>query len=100
MIAFNILGDSPGSNHGTGAVMPVTPTFPSAPQALIRNELTTTMIQVGFNWSAPASNGNAPILDYYIIWDQGISSYMVASTSVTSQTYIRTSLTPGTTYKF
>lgn len=50
LVAFNIIGDSAESQIGSGAVMPIPPTVPSAPLNLERNELTTSQTQVVFTW--------------------------------------------------
>ena len=51
-------------------------------------------------WTAPASNGGAPILDYTILWDQGTGVYVTAASGVTNTAYTKTVATIGATFKF
>ena len=56
VVASNAIGDSIMSSAGNGAVI-VFSSVPSVPLNLARDQITTTMTQVGLLWSPPASNG-------------------------------------------
>jgi hypothetical protein len=74
--AINIVGASPFSEVGNGAV--ITMSFePDAPINLARDQIQTTRTQVGLLWTAGASNGGQPILDYRVSYDQGSGNWVV-----------------------
>lgn len=94
--AINSYGDSFESEPGDGAAVVF---LPDAPINLANNAAITSATTVGLTWQEGVSNGGKPILDYKVWYDQGTSSY-VALTTVTSESYTATGLTPGNTYKF
>ena len=65
------------------------PSVPSASTALTRDEINTSSSQVVFTWVAPSSNGGAPIVDYTILWDQRISTFIKSATGITALTYTK-----------
>lgn len=63
----------------------------------------TTGTQIGLKWQAGPESGGTPVLDYTIVYDQGLgasSSFitLIAGRQQTSYTVI--GLTVGTTYRF
>ena len=68
VIAFNVIGDSLTSPIGS-LNMPIAPIAPDPPINFVRNEESTTKTQVAFSWSAPASDGGSPIIDYSVFMD-------------------------------
>ena len=74
--ALNVVGTSPYSQVGNGAV--ITMSFvPDAPINLARDEVETTRTQVGLLWTSGASHGGQPILDYRVSFDQGSGNWVV-----------------------
>jgi hypothetical protein len=81
----------------------VAATTPDAPQSLARNNLFTTLTALSFNWQNGVSNGGSPIIGYNIYFDQGVNSFVMLTSGVTTQTFTTSSatpITPGTNYKF
>lgn len=77
-----------------------TPNVPSAPtfQSGIRGDK-----QITLSWSVPSSDGGSSILDYtvqYKLLGTADSTYVTASSSITSTSYTVTGLTNGTGYTF
>ena len=76
-------------------------TYPAAPVSLANNPGVTTSTAIGLTWSAGATTGGTPVIDYRISWDQGSSNYVPLVIGVTTTSYITSvSLTAGTIYKF
>ena len=97
--ATNAVGDSVFSSVGNGALIALS--FPpDAPVDLTRDEAKTSLTVLAFSWSDGASNGGQPILDYRVSFDQGISSWKVLSSSVTTKKVEIGGATPGKTYQF
>ena len=67
---------------------------------IIRDEVNTSKTQVAFTWTSPASSGGSAVIDYTIMWDQGTGTYIQAAAGVTTTSYTKKGLTPGTTYNF
>lgn len=59
--AINSKGESSESNAGTGAYML---TVPDSPVNLIENTSQRTVSSLGIQWTAGASDGGSPIIDY------------------------------------
>ena len=97
--ATNVIGDSIFSSVGNGALIALS--FPpDAPVDLTRNEEKTSLTVLAFSWSDGASNGGQPILDYRVSFDQGINSWVVLSSSVTTKLVEIGGATPSKTYQF
>jgi hypothetical protein len=54
--ALNVIGSSPFSIVGNGAILAFS-TVPDKPKLLTRDELLTTTSRIGLNWSDGDSNG-------------------------------------------
>ena len=71
IIAFNAVGDSPVSDVGNGAIVAVS-TVPDAPRYIARNpNKVLDKTRISIIWEDGAHNGNQPILDYRISYDEG-----------------------------
>ena len=66
VIATNIVNSSDVSTSGNGGIIL---TNPAAPVSLSNNPLVTTSSVIGLTWSAGATNGGTPVIDYRISWD-------------------------------
>jgi hypothetical protein len=75
-------------------------TLPSAPGTPTR--LTSSETMIAIEWTAPTDNGGTPILDYTVMWDQGLGGVFVTLGSSQGQTNYQTGqpLVTGTTYRF
>jgi hypothetical protein len=100
VIATNSYGDSPTSVSSTSNANMPDWFVPSAPQSLLRDDISTSTSQIKFTWSAPASNGGSPVIDYSIEWDNGTSTFTTLASGVTALTYTKTGVTSGVTYQF
>lgn len=60
----------------------------------------TSAYQIALVWQDGVANGGAPILDYEVWYDQANDDYTILESAATGQSYIATTLTMGTTYKF
>lgn len=97
IIASNVYGNSLPSPSGNGGVIV---TNPDLPINLADAPSITNSVQIGLTWAEGAANGGTPVLDYRIIFDQGINSYAILASGVQSASFTATGLTPGLTYKF
>lgn len=85
------------SDPGNGAVIQL---VPDAPVNLADDPLTTSDVQIRFTWQDGASDGGIAVQDYTVFYDQGNGNYIEVESGVTTQYYLKTDLTPGTTYAF
>lgn len=72
---------------------------PDAPVSVSRNSLTTTSTQIGITWVA-GFNGASPIIDYRVSYNLGADDWPVIASGVTTNSFVKTDLIPGATYKF
>ena len=92
------MNPSSQSVPGNGAVIT---TNPDAPVSLANVALVTDASKIGLTWSAGASNGGTPVIDYRISWDQGTNSYIILVSGITTTTFTTiVPLTPNASYKF
>jgi len=66
--AINAVGIGAYSQGGNGAVIQIS-FVPDAPINLTRDSNLTTINQIVIRWSAGASNGGNPIIDYRVSYD-------------------------------
>jgi hypothetical protein len=69
VVATNVIGDSLISTSSTTNANLPDWFVSGAPQSLLRDDVSTSQSQIVFTWSAPASNGGTPVIDYRIEWD-------------------------------
>ena len=76
--------------------------LPTAPQNLMKVQTTSSTII--FDWEDPADDGGAPIIDFHIYWDAGITGgtfVLLQDTTLGMNTYYKSSgLTAGVYYQF
>lgn len=82
VIAYNIIGDSPESIPGNGAIVSIV-VAPDAPINLLRDNSATTTSKIGLTWSDGASDGGAEVLDYRVSYDQGNGNWVVLQQGIT-----------------
>jgi hypothetical protein len=58
----------------------------------------TNETAIGLNWVQGGFNGGTPVIDYRLYYDQGIGSFVVFSSGITTNGYTSYGMTPGTTY--
>lgn len=97
IIAINSYGESIVSTEGNGAQIV---TYPDKPVDLADMPDVTNSVQIGLQWVAGAADGGIPVLDYRIIYDQGIDAYAILASGIQVEYYKATGLTPGETYAF
>ena len=96
--ATNLVGSSPVSEEGNGAVIVV---FPDVPLNLRNDDTITNADQAGLLWEEGASNGGTPVLDYRVwLYDEASGSDQVLVSNVLGTAYTHTGLTQGTTYTY
>lgn len=96
--AFNLYGSSGISEAGISDGMEF---VPDAPINLLDNVLVTSDSVIGFSWNEGASNGDSPVLDYRITYDQSTGNYITLAEGVTATSYTTTiPLLKGQTYNF
>ena len=105
VLAVNVAGQSSPSatmsaTPNTGVGVPGVPTGLTAQVASPTNSLTSG--QVGLSWTAPASDGGAPITDYVVEYSSngGTTWSTFADGTSTSTSATVTGLTNGTPYTF
>ena len=94
--ASNLYGTSVYSLPGNGAILY---TVPDAPSDLTEDLSLRSNSVLAFSWSTTFVGGT-PIIDYTVTYDNGLDTYTVLESGVTSKYYIATGLTYGVTYKF
>ncbi len=86
------------SPAGNGAVIT---TNPDPPSSLANYAVITNDSVIGIIWVAPTVVGGTPVIDYQVSWDQGISTYVVLASGITTTSYSTTAaLTYGMIYSF
>ena len=69
----NVIGTSPFSSVGNGAVLI---NGPSAPQNVAENRGQTTSYTIGLVWNVVEDNGGTPVIDYAVWSDQSTGNYI------------------------
>lgn len=96
--ATSVVGDSGNSPAGNGAVIL---TNPDPPVTLANNVASTSSTKIAMTWSAGASDGGTPVIDYRISYKLTSDlSFAVLVSGVTTTSYETTSLTQGSQYVF
>lgn len=96
--AHNTYGASPVSETGSGANIVL---VPGAPVDFADVTSITSATRIGLSWSAPASSGGKPVLDYRIYFDQSTDTWVELAPAVNGWSYnTDDSLVQGRTYKF
>ena len=78
IIAINIMGDSPESTGGNGAVLKLS-VVPDQPINLARDDENTWAGQITLTWENGPSNGGQAVDYYRISHDQSTDSYVVVA---------------------
>lgn len=94
--ATNIKGTSSPSAVGDGATIIA---VPDAPTSLQEDTAQRTATSLALQWTAPASDGGSPVLDYRIQYREQGGTYSDLAT-LNALTYLATGLTSGITYDF
>ena len=89
--AVNSVGPGPLSNEASATPA----TVPSAPQNLVASAGNGS---VSLSWTAPASNGGAPVTSYNVLRSTTSGAETALSSGVTGTTYTDSSALNGTTY--
>src|SRR6266852_6389682 len=89
--AVNSAGPGPASNEASATPA----TVPSAPQNLVASAGNGS---VSLSWTAPASNGGAPVTSYNVLRSTTSGAETALSSGVTGTTYTDSSALNGTTY--
>jgi hypothetical protein len=97
VVAYNGNGDSLISDAGNGAVIL---TYPDVPTSLTETVAARTATSITFTWTAPATNGGTPVIDYDIFYDQALLTWTPLATRIASTSYTASQLSPGLKYKF
>lgn len=98
MIAYNVVGDSPNSADGNGAIIL---TYPDAPVSLANDESLTTAFLIGLTWSEGSANGGTPVIDYRVSGAAaGTTDFSVLDEGVTTTSFGIATLTSGNSYIF
>ena len=74
--------------------------LPSEPLSLANDASVTASGIVGLMWSAVASDGGSPVIDYQISSKIGTGAYSVLVSGITTTLYTASSLTAGVVYTF
>lgn len=75
-------------------------TYADEPTAITETVASRTATSITFTWTAPATNGGTPVIDYTIFFDQALSTYTLRASGITATSYTAELLTPRLTYKF
>jgi len=99
VVAYNAVGDSPNSDVGNGALVIVS-RVPDAPINLMRDVMVTLdKTKISFKWE-DSFDGNQPVLDYRVSYDQGKGLFVVSDSGFKVKSFTQAGLTPGVTYGF
>ena len=96
VVATNVKGSSAESLTGNGATII---TVPDAPISLVEDLSSRTISTLGLNWSDGLSDGGSAIIDYRVSMAVSGAEYSEMGT-VTSKSFVATSLTFGVSYDF
>ena len=94
--ATNIVGTSPASPEGNGAIIL---TVPNAPTDLANNAAVTSASQIGLTWSEGPEDGGSGVIDYRISYAPETETVYTTKDSITTESSTITGLTTGVTYK-
>ena len=98
VVAINDYGVSEMSDAGSGDGLE---TIPDAPISLENDLSVTSDSIIRLTWQEGASNGDSPVLDYKISYDQSTGNFIQLADGVADLFYQTTvSLTKGQTYSF
>ena len=97
VVARNVAGSSSASGPSVPVTPQPTPAVPGAPTGLGGFASTG---QVTLSWTAPASSGTQPIIDYIVTPSIGASAQAPIAFDASSTTHSVTGLTNGTAYTF
>ncbi len=84
MTATNAFGENFQSPAGNGATIV---TIPDSPVNLMDNKAITTDSVIGITWIKGISTGGQPIIDYRILYDQSIGTYVVLAQNIVTTSY-------------
>ena len=97
--AVNLRGEGPKSSP---PLQVIAATVPDAPVNLRKNTASISLITI--DWTQPSFDGDSPILDYEVWWDEGSQSdsyERLVDTTGNSLTYTKTTdLVAGNKYSF
>lgn len=99
VVAVNIVGSSPVSSVGNGAYIQ---TYPASPINFANNPSVTSASQIGLTWSPSTFTGGVPVIDYAIIYDNGLANnvYIPVQSGITTTSFTVVGLSVGKTYNF
>jgi len=97
VVAYNGNGDSLTSDAGNGAQIL---TYADVPTGLTETVTARTATSITFTWTAPATNGGTPVIDYDIFFDQALLTWTPRASRITTTSYTADQLTPGLKYRF
>lgn len=87
VICYNAVGDSPNSNVGNGAIVIVS-SVPDAPLSLARSSLISLdKTSISIVWKNGVDDGNQPVLDYRVSYDQGDGVWAISEIGITTLTF-------------
>lgn len=95
--AINIYGNSAFSISGGSGVLITNPDPPISLAEIFSSRTATTL---RISWQDGPSNGGSPIIDYAVYSDQGLLTWTLLQTGVTTREYLATGLTIGVRYQF
>jgi hypothetical protein len=58
------------------------------------------MSRIGIVWQQGVEDGGTPVLDYRVSWDQGVGTWDIRQSGLSTLSYTASSLTAGTVYSF
>ena len=73
---------------------------PTAPLALVNNAVVTASGIVGITWSAVASDGGSPVIDYEVSSKIGAGAFSILVSGITVKSYTASTLTADVIYTF
>lgn len=98
VVAYNAYGVSEMSPVGNGGIMVY---VPDAPVNLQNNPLVTSDSIIEFTWEDGASDGNRPIIDWRVTYDESTGNFVTLVDGLTDRVYTTDfTLLKGQTYTF